>query len=167
MNKAVDACNDNCDYRRFEQLVEKLLQRTEQPCKDCLKDAGVAAQDINEVLLVGGMTRMPKVMLVGLSLWTPTARRERGPACWWLDLFVQCMLGRYFSSVLQQIGCTWHMCVHVLVHVRVIIFSMQACSWYLLSVCPAMHWAAIVQSPPPPPPPPSPPPSQVCTSLCL
>ena len=38
-----------------------LLQRTKQPCKDCMKDAGVSASDIKEVLLVGGMTRMPKV----------------------------------------------------------------------------------------------------------
>lgn len=38
-----------------------LLNRTQQPCRDCMKDAGVAATDINEVLLVGGMTRMPRV----------------------------------------------------------------------------------------------------------
>ncbi|KAK9842294.1 hypothetical protein WJX81_004981 [Elliptochloris bilobata] len=46
---------------RFETLVSDLLARTKQPCKDCLKDAGVSASDIKEVLLVGGMTRMPKV----------------------------------------------------------------------------------------------------------
>lgn len=39
-----------------------LLNRTKQPCKDCMKDAGVASSDINEVLLVGGQTRMPKVL---------------------------------------------------------------------------------------------------------
>ena len=46
---------------RFESLVEGLLNRTKQPCKDCMKDAGVSSSDIKEVLLVGGMTRMPKV----------------------------------------------------------------------------------------------------------
>lgn len=46
---------------RFESLVGDLLNRTQQPCRDCMKDAGVSASDINEVLLVGGMTRMPKV----------------------------------------------------------------------------------------------------------
>ena len=45
---------------RFEALVADLLARTKQPCKDCLKDAGVSTSDIKEVLLVGGMTRMPK-----------------------------------------------------------------------------------------------------------
>lgn len=49
------------------QLVGDLLDRTKQPCKDCLKDAGVSAADINEVLLVGGMTRMPKVFLLLVS----------------------------------------------------------------------------------------------------
>lgn len=46
---------------RFESLVGDLLNRTQQPCRDCMKDAGVSASEINEVLLVGGMTRMPKV----------------------------------------------------------------------------------------------------------
>lgn len=41
-----------------------MLYRTKQPCHQCMKDAGVAAKDINEVLLVGGMTRMPKVRSV-------------------------------------------------------------------------------------------------------
>lgn len=41
--------------------MEDLLNRTKQPCKDCMKDAGVSASEINEVLLVGGQTRMPKV----------------------------------------------------------------------------------------------------------
>ena len=51
---------------RFESLVEGLLNRTKQPCKDCMKDASVSSSDIKEVLLVGGMTRMPKVTLTVL-----------------------------------------------------------------------------------------------------
>ncbi|KAH7431108.1 hypothetical protein KP509_08G030000 [Ceratopteris richardii] len=46
---------------KFESLVSDLIERTKQPCKDCLKDAGISAKDVQEVLLVGGMTRMPKV----------------------------------------------------------------------------------------------------------
>lgn len=49
---------------KFEALVENLVQRTIGPCKNCLKDSGVKKEDINEVLLVGGMTRMPKVQTV-------------------------------------------------------------------------------------------------------
>ena len=46
---------------KFESLVDDLVQRTMDPCKAALKDAGVTASDIDEVVLVGGMTRMPKV----------------------------------------------------------------------------------------------------------
>jgi len=45
----------------LESLVDKYVQRTIEPCKNCLKDAGLTLKDINNVLLVGGMTRMPKV----------------------------------------------------------------------------------------------------------
>lgn len=46
---------------QFESLVQPLIQRTVDPCKKALNDAGVKASEINEVILVGGMTRMPKV----------------------------------------------------------------------------------------------------------
>jgi len=46
---------------KFESLVESLIRRTVEPCKKAVKDAGVATSEIGEVLLVGGMTRMPKV----------------------------------------------------------------------------------------------------------
>jgi molecular chaperone DnaK len=46
---------------KLEALVEDLIQRTVDPCKAALKDAGLSASDIDEVILVGGMTRMPKV----------------------------------------------------------------------------------------------------------
>jgi molecular chaperone DnaK len=49
---------------RLEQLVDDLIQRTVEPCRKALADAGVSARDINEVVLVGGMTRMPKVIQV-------------------------------------------------------------------------------------------------------
>ncbi|MCM2505880.1 molecular chaperone DnaK [Aureimonas altamirensis] len=49
---------------KFESLVEDLVQRTVDPCKSALKDAGLTAADIDEVVLVGGMTRMPKIQEV-------------------------------------------------------------------------------------------------------
>lgn len=45
----------------FERLTDSLIQRTIEPCKNALRDAGVSKSEITEVLLVGGMTRMPKV----------------------------------------------------------------------------------------------------------
>ena len=47
---------------KLEALVEDLISRTIPPCKTALNDAGLSASDINEVILVGGMTRMPKVI---------------------------------------------------------------------------------------------------------
>ena len=47
---------------KFESLVEDLITRSIEPCKAALKDAGLSASDIDDVILVGGMTRMPKVI---------------------------------------------------------------------------------------------------------
>jgi molecular chaperone DnaK len=47
---------------KFESLVDDLVKKTVAPCKAALKDAGLSASDIQEVVLVGGMTRMPKVV---------------------------------------------------------------------------------------------------------
>jgi molecular chaperone DnaK len=47
---------------KLEALVDDLIQRTIEPCRNALKDAGIKASEINEVILVGGMTRMPKVI---------------------------------------------------------------------------------------------------------
>jgi molecular chaperone DnaK len=49
---------------KLEALVDDLVQKTIEPCKQALKDAGLKASDINEVILVGGMTRMPKIISV-------------------------------------------------------------------------------------------------------
>jgi molecular chaperone DnaK len=53
---------------KLEQLTEPLLNRTKQPVLDCLKEAGVSASEIDELVLVGGMTRMPKVQEVAREL---------------------------------------------------------------------------------------------------
>ena len=46
---------------KLEALVEELIERTIAPCRTAMKDAGISVSDINDVILVGGMTRMPKV----------------------------------------------------------------------------------------------------------
>ncbi len=46
---------------KMESLVEELIEKVEQPCRVAMKDAGISAKDIDEVILVGGMTRMPRV----------------------------------------------------------------------------------------------------------
>ena len=54
---------------KFESLVDDLVQRTVEPCRQALKDAGLKSGDIDEVILVGGMTRMPKVQEVVKSFF--------------------------------------------------------------------------------------------------
>src|SRR5213082_1081651 len=54
---------------KFEALVDDLVQKTMGPCRQAIKDAGISAAEINEVVLVGGMTRMPKVQEVVKQLF--------------------------------------------------------------------------------------------------
>jgi molecular chaperone DnaK len=54
---------------KFEALVDDLVQKTVEPCRQALKDAGLSAAEINEVVLVGGMTRMPKVQEIVKQLF--------------------------------------------------------------------------------------------------
>ena len=54
---------------KFEQMTEDLLERTKEPCRKAMQDAGVSADQVDEVLLVGGSTRMPKVMQVVKELF--------------------------------------------------------------------------------------------------
>ncbi len=54
---------------KLESLVDDLIQKTVEPCRQALKDAGVSAAQIDEVVLVGGMTRMPKVIEVVKSFF--------------------------------------------------------------------------------------------------
>jgi hypothetical protein len=63
---------------KFEQLVKGLLDRTVQPCHSCMKDAGVNPADIQEVLLVGGMSRMPKVSKFG---WPESYKLQACSSC--------------------------------------------------------------------------------------
>ena len=64
---------------KFESLVEELIQRTMAPCKQAIKDAGVSVSDIGDVILVGGMTRMPKVQDMVKELFGKEPRRDVNP----------------------------------------------------------------------------------------
>ena len=64
---------------KLESLVSELISRSIEPCRIAMKDAGVTAADIDEVILVGGMTRMPKVQEAVESLFGKAPRRDVNP----------------------------------------------------------------------------------------
>jgi molecular chaperone DnaK len=64
---------------KLESLVEELIQRSIEPCKTAMKDAGVTSNDIDEVILVGGMTRMPKVQEAVEKLFGKSPRKDVNP----------------------------------------------------------------------------------------
>jgi len=64
---------------KFESLVEELIERTIEPCRIAIKDAGVKVSDIDDVILVGGMTRMPKVMDKVKEFFGKEPRRDVNP----------------------------------------------------------------------------------------
>ncbi|HXC40533.1 MAG TPA: molecular chaperone DnaK [Burkholderiales bacterium] len=64
---------------KFESLVDELIHRTIEPCRIALKDAGVKITDIEDVILVGGMTRMPKVGDTVRDLFGKEPRRDVNP----------------------------------------------------------------------------------------
>jgi len=64
---------------KLEQLVDDLIDRTIKPCENALQDAGLKASDIDEVVLVGGMTRMPKVIETVKKLFGKEPNRSVNP----------------------------------------------------------------------------------------
>jgi molecular chaperone DnaK len=64
---------------KFESLVDDLIQRSLDPCRTALKDAGVTKDDIDEVILVGGQTRMPKVQEEVEKLFGKAPRKDVNP----------------------------------------------------------------------------------------
>jgi molecular chaperone DnaK len=64
---------------KLEQLTDDLIQRTIKPFEDCLRDAGLSKSDINELVLVGGMTRMPKVVEIADRLAGKEAHKGVNP----------------------------------------------------------------------------------------
>ncbi len=69
----------NITRAKFEQLVEPLIQRTLEPCKKALKDANLSSSDIDHVILVGGMTRMPKIREVVKEFFNKEPRKDVNP----------------------------------------------------------------------------------------
>src|SRR6478672_2076479 len=64
---------------KLESMVEDLIQRSVGPCKQCMKDAGVDASKINEVVLVGGQTRMPRIQALVKELFGKEPHRGVNP----------------------------------------------------------------------------------------
>ncbi|HVB47375.1 MAG TPA: molecular chaperone DnaK [Burkholderiales bacterium] len=64
---------------KFEALVEELIERTIEPCRIAIKDAGVKVSDIDDVILVGGMTRMPKVQDKVREVFGKDPRKDVNP----------------------------------------------------------------------------------------
>ncbi len=64
---------------QLERLCDPLLERTKQPCRNCLNDAGVTADQIKEVILVGGMTRMPKVQETAKEIFNKEPHKGVNP----------------------------------------------------------------------------------------
>jgi molecular chaperone DnaK len=64
---------------KFESLVEELIDRTIEPCRVAVKDAGVSLSDIQDVILVGGMTRMPKVQDAVKAFFGKEPRKDVNP----------------------------------------------------------------------------------------
>jgi molecular chaperone DnaK len=64
---------------RFEQMVEDILQRSVGPCKQAMSDAGVTPQQINEVVLVGGQTRMPRIQQLVRELFAKEPHKGVNP----------------------------------------------------------------------------------------
>jgi len=64
---------------KFESLVEELIQKTMEPCRIAIKDAGVKLDDISDVILVGGMTRMPKVQEKVKEIFGKEPRKDVNP----------------------------------------------------------------------------------------
>ncbi|MCL4470897.1 MAG: molecular chaperone DnaK, partial [Gammaproteobacteria bacterium] len=64
---------------KFESLVEELIQRTIEPCRMAIKDAGVKLDDISDVILVGGQSRMPKVQEKVKEIFGKEPRRDVNP----------------------------------------------------------------------------------------
>ncbi len=64
---------------KFEQMIDDLVERSLEPCRKCLKDAGVDPKDLNEVVLVGGSTRIPKVQEAVKRLFGKEPNRSVNP----------------------------------------------------------------------------------------
>lgn len=71
--------NLNITRAKFESLVEDLVQRTIEPCRKALRDAGASQSDITDVILVGGQSRMPRVQAVVKEFFGKDPRKDVNP----------------------------------------------------------------------------------------
>ena len=71
--------NIKLNRAKLESLVDELIERTIAPCRTAIKDAGVSVGDIDDVIMVGGMTRMPKVQEKGKEFFGKEPRRDVNP----------------------------------------------------------------------------------------
>ena len=71
--------NVNITRSKFESLVEELINRSIEPCKTAIKDAGIDASEISDVILVGGQTRMPMVQAAVEKLFGKAPRKDVNP----------------------------------------------------------------------------------------
>lgn len=72
-------CNVQLSRAKLESMIDSFLKRTVKPCELCLKDAGLTKNQIDEVLLVGGMTRMPKVQALVDSIFSKKPSKGVNP----------------------------------------------------------------------------------------
>ena len=68
---------------KFEQLCDHLIRKTIEPCKLALRDAGLDASQINEVILVGGSTRIPAIQKIVEEFFGRTPNKSVTPTKWW------------------------------------------------------------------------------------
>jgi molecular chaperone DnaK len=69
----------NLTRSKFEQLIEPILERVRRPCQQCIKDSGIDVKDIDEVLLVGGSTRVPLVQAIVKELFGKDGNKSVNP----------------------------------------------------------------------------------------
>lgn len=77
---------------KFESLVAELIQRTIQPCEKAIRDAGVSKNEVADVILVGGMSRMPKVTCATNLLWDGLLRVYLHEIPWRSSRVVCCII---------------------------------------------------------------------------
>lgn len=79
VNGAPKHLNQSITRATFEKLTSQLIERCRQPCVQCLKDAGLSASDIDEVILVGGSTRMPSAQAMCKEIFGKEPKKNVNP----------------------------------------------------------------------------------------
>ena len=72
-------CNMTLTRSKLEGLVDSFVTKTIKPCENCLKDSGATKEKIDEVILVGGMSRMPKVQTMVQKFFNKTPNKSVNP----------------------------------------------------------------------------------------